>query len=391
MDEIKTLEIVYSCTTFTLNPSIKLLSFQFDEFSTVKDLKLFISKNYNIPYKTILLSNNKQDLVDDSSFLDKIFITRLSKIGNDSVKSLKVRVVPQVNLKEINLKFNFFPVHSNDEREENSFIMNYDLITNGSKLDNFKNYVIKFFESKLKELNYIFDENFIAEFYESPKKEVSIFDKNNDCIFEQFEKFDLNEKDYLKFYFLVRHSSIIFFRTKEDPIQNNFSTHTTNLNEDFSNLRISPLHGQNFLIILQSYNNSFKEIEVNSEMTVCDLKNIIESTLGIRKNYQELFYLVYKLTDENKKLKNYYMRPNGVLFLRGFFFPIVFTDFYEKSCTCILGINIAENVKCIKQEIIKKLNLQFNDFSLIFNGKELDDSRYLIDYNIQKMQTIYIK
>ena len=30
-------------------------------------------------------------------------------------------------------------------------------------------------------------------------------------------------------------------------------------------------------------------------------------------------------------------------------------------------------------------------YKLIFNGKELNDSNFLIDYNVQKMQVIYIK
>jgi hypothetical protein len=390
MNDIKTLEIIYSNTTNSLNLSKKLLSFQYDEITTVKDLKSFISNQYKINYKKIFFSNNRETLDDDSCLLDKIFITRLSKIGNDSIKSLKVRVVPQVNLNEIIIKFNFLPIHSINDSDENNFTIKYDLILNGSKIEDFKKNVIDYFSSKLKELNYFLDDNFGVEFFECPSSEVAIFTNNQEDLSEIF---DFMEKDYFTCYFLVRDSSMIFFLNKntDEQVQIDIKNKALNENKDFRSLRISPLQGQNFFIILQTYNNSFKELEVNSEMTLNELKNMIELILGIQKNYQELFYLVYKLTDENKKLKNYYIRPNGVLFLRGFFFPIVFTDFYEKSSSCMLGINIAENVKCIKQELVKKLNLQFTDFSLIFNGKELNDSRYLIDYNIQKMQTIYIK
>jgi hypothetical protein len=390
MNDIKTLEIIYSNTTNILNPIKKLLTFQYDEITTVKDLKSFISNQYKIPDKKIFFSNNRETLDDDSCFLDKIFITRLSKIGNDSIKSLKVRVVPQVNLNEIIIKLNFLPIHSIDDSDEDNFIIKYDLILNGSKFDDFKKNVIDYFSSKLKELHYFLDDNFGVEFYESPSSEVPIFTNSQEDLSEIF---DFLEKDNFTLYFLVRDSSMIFYLNKntEDQVHIDIKNKALNENKDFGSLRISPLQGQNFLIILQTYNNSFKELEVNSEMTLNELKNMIELILGIQKNYQELFYLVYKLTDEKKKLKNYYIRPNGVLFLRGFFFPIVFTDFYEKSSSCMLGINIAENVKCIKQELVKKLNLQFTDFSLIFNGKELNDSRYLIEYNIQKMQTIYIK
>jgi len=126
-------------------------------------------------------------------------------------------------------------------------------------------------------------------------------------------------------------------------------------------------------------------------MTVSELKDLIEHIIGIRKSYQELLYLVYKLNDDKKKLKDYYVRPQGLVFLRGFYFPLIFTDFYQKSVSNIIRINIAEQVSRLKEELIKKLNLNYSEFTLVTNGKEMDENRYLIDYNIQKMQTIYIK
>ena len=46
----------------------------------------------------------------------------------------------------------------------------------------------------------------------------------------------------------------------------------------------------------------------------------------------------------------------------------------------------------IKDEIIHRLNLEKDfKYQLIFNGKILEDENYLIDYNVQKMQTIYFK
>jgi hypothetical protein len=111
----------------------------------------------------------------------------------------------------------------------------------------------------------------------------------------------------------------------------------------------------------------------------------------IKKEYQELLYLVYKLNNDDKQLKDYYIRPKGIIFLRGFYFPIIFVDYYEKN-KYILSINIAEQIQYIKDEIINRLNLEKDiKYQLIFNGKILDDENYLIDYNIQKMQAIYFK
>ena len=147
-----------------------------------------------------------------------------------------------------------------------------------------------------------------------------------------------------------------------------------------------------FSVVVQTYNHVVKELEVFPEMTIGELKLLIEKNLMIKKEYQELLYLVYKLNNDDKQLKDYYIRPKGIVFLRGFYFPIMFVDYYEKKNKNILSINIAEQIQYIKDEIINRLSLEKDiKYQLIFNGKILDDEKYLIDYNIQKMQTIYFK
>ena len=149
---------------------------------------------------------------------------------------------------------------------------------------------------------------------------------------------------------------------------------------------------QKFNIIIQTYNHVIRELEVFPEMTIGQLKVLIEEKLMIKKEYQELLYLVYKLNNDEKQLKDYYIRPKGIIFLRGFYFPVIFVDFYEKKNKNILSINIAEQIQYIKDEIILRLNLEKDfKYQLIFNGKILEDENYLIDYNIQKMQAIYFK
>ena len=147
-----------------------------------------------------------------------------------------------------------------------------------------------------------------------------------------------------------------------------------------------------FSIVIQTYNHIVKELEVFPEMTIGELKLLIEKNFMVKKEYQELLYLVYKLNNDDKQLKDYYIRPKGIIFLRGFYFPIMFVDYYEKKNKNILSINIAEQIQYIKDEIINRLSLEKDiKYQLIFNGKILDDEKYLIDYNIQKMQTIYFK
>ena len=149
---------------------------------------------------------------------------------------------------------------------------------------------------------------------------------------------------------------------------------------------------QKFSIVIQTYNHVVKEIDVFPEMKIGELKSLIEEKFMVKKEYQELLYLVYKLNNDEKQLKDYYIRPKGIIFLRGFYFPVIFVDFYEKKNKNILSINIAEQIQYIKDEIILRLNLEKDfKYQLIFNGKILEDENYLIDYNIQKMQTIYFK
>ena len=149
---------------------------------------------------------------------------------------------------------------------------------------------------------------------------------------------------------------------------------------------------QKFSIVIQTYNHIVKEIEVFPEMNIGQLKSLIEEKFMVKKEYQELLYLVYKLNNDEKQLKDYYFRPKGIVFLRGFYFPIIFVDYYEKKNKNVLSINIAEQIQYIRDEIINRLNLEKDfKYQLIFNGKILEDENYLIDYNIQKMQTIYFK
>ena len=105
-----------------------------------------------------------------------------------------------------------------------------------------------------------------------------------------------------------------------------------------------------------------------------------------------MYELPYKLNDDTKMIKDFYIRPQGIIFLRGFYFPLIFVDFYEKNNKKVVSINIAEQIQYIKAEIITKFNFDSQmKYKLIFNGKELNDSNFLIDYNVQKMQVIYIK
>ena len=47
-----------------------------------------------------------------------------------------------------------------------------------------------------------------------------------------------------------------------------------------------------FSVVIQTYNHIVKELEVFPEMTICELKLLMEKNFMIKKEYQELLYLV---------------------------------------------------------------------------------------------------
>lgn len=230
----------------------------------------------------------------------------------------------------------------------------------------------------MNEINYNISK---CEFYTNNlEEEIPFFQKN------QFFASHFNNSP--NFYFILKDSQICFYNANNDNLEPQSEIKENNQCE----LRKNVQTGQKFKVVIQTYNHLIRELEVYPEMKIGELKDLIESYFLVRKEYQELLYLVYKLNDDTKMIKDFYIRPQGIIFLRGFYFPLIFVDFYEKNNKKVVSINIAEQIQYIKAEIITKFNFDSQmKYKLIFNGKELNDSSFLIDYNVQKMQVIYIK
>jgi hypothetical protein len=272
------------------------------------------------------------------------------------------------------------------ENEENAFDFNFDIID--TSIDDFQKQISAFFKQKMDEFNFNISK---FEFFNEDKP---FFDKN--------KTFHMHFKEKYKeprFYFLIRDCAI-HFNSKASIDEKMFNDEIDEKKEDIEEeekkelieLRKNVEAGKCFKIIIQTYNHLIKEVEVYPEMTIDTLKNIIEKEFMVSKEHQELLYLVYKLDDNNKQIKDYYIRPNGIIFLRGFYFPLVFVDYFDKKNKNIISINIAEQIKYIRKKIINLLNLEENyNYKLLLNGKTLDDNDYLINSNVQRMQMIYFK
>ena len=273
------------------------------------------------------------------------------------------------------------------ENESNFFEISLDI--NKTTVNDFKSKIFEFFKKLLKEeLNMHINS---CEFYKDNNSNL-FFNNNNQTLKTYFPNNDLT------FYFLIQEQKINFYKNKPN-LQLLFPELYEEINEEEDNnnnnnniieIRKNIPNGKTFKVIIQTYAHLIKEIQVYPEMTIGELKEEIERVFKVRKEYQELLYLVYRLNDDNKLVKDYYIRPNGIIFLRGFYFPLLFVDFYQRKNKNLIAVNIAEKVECVKNEILNKLNLQQN-FDLIFNGKVLNDDSYLIDYYVQKMQIIYFR
>jgi len=337
-----------------------LFTYQYTPTNTLKDLKKYISNKYFLDLNDIILLQNASQLNDETM--------KISSLLNKSKK---------IEMKNIISKFKFCQM----ENESNFFDLNVDIID--TTIDQFHVLVSTFFKQKMDEFNFNISK---FEFFDENKP---FFD--NKKIFHMHFKEKYKEP---KFYFLIKDCSMHFNSKnfiKEENEEINKNNEIIN-NEKEISLRKNVESGKTFKIIIQTYNHLIKEVEVYPEMTIDELKNLIEKNFMVSKEHQELLYIVYKLDEDEKMLKDYYIRPNGVVFLRGYYFPLVFVDYFNKKNKNVVSINIAEQIKYIRQKIISLLNLEENyNYKLMLNGKTLDDNDYLINSNVQRMQMIYFK
>ena len=350
-DDKNNINIIYSKKT--------LCSFPYKPESSIKDLKNLIHDKYYFNLEDIVFTQNDKLLNDDNA--------KLKSILNNS---------KNITLKNIISNFKFCQM----ENECNSFNFDFDIID--TSIEQFQNHISKFFKEKMDEFNFNISK---FEFFDEDKP---FFDPN--------KKFHMHFKDKYKepkFYFLVRDNAM-HFNCKSFYNENDYEDNNEGIKEQNEEieLRKNVEDGKYFKVIIQTYNHLIKDVEVYPEMTIGELKDIIEKKFMVSKEHQELLYLVYKLDDNNKLIKDYYIRPNGIIFLRGYYFPLVFVDYFNKKNKNVISINIAEQIKYIRKKIINLLNLEDDyNYKLLLNGKTLDDNDYLINSNVQRMQMIYFK
>jgi hypothetical protein len=324
-----------------------LCSFPYKPEQSIKEIKNLLHDKFFFNNDDIILSHNEQILNDDKN---------LKSVLNKS---------KNITMKNIISKFKFYQM----ENEDNFFDFNFDIID--TSIDEFQSQISKFFKQKMDEFNFNISK---FEFFD---KNLPFFDKKMSFHMHFKEKYKEP-----KFYFLIKDCALHFNYNPFDEIKSIKEEQNEDIkdNKEEIELRKNVEAGKCFKVIIQTYNHLIKELEVYPEMTIEGLKNLIEKNFMVSKEHQELLYLVYKLDDNTKQIKDYFIRPNGIIFLRGYYFPLVFVDYFDKKNKNVISINIAEQIKYIRRKIINLLNLEDNyNYQLLLNGKTLDYDDYLIN------------
>ena len=159
-------------------------------------------------------------------------------------------------------------------------------------------------------------------------------------------------------------------------------------NENFFNeLQIS-LKGNMKININNTEEKKIETIYISASSTFYDLFEILESKMGANN---------YSLLSFNNK---YYGRYNGDL-ISNHIYNNIYLEFVKKAPfhiyikdytgrTLIIFCEPTDIINTIKIKILNELKIPPEEYRLIFEGRQLEDNRIIMDYNIQRNEIIYL-
>ena len=126
-------------------------------------------------------------------------------------------------------------------------------------------------------------------------------------------------------------------------------------------------------------------LEISSSEYIYNVKKMVLKKEGLKQDKHYLFFDKMKLED-NKTLSEYNIQKGCMLELRQFM--MIYVKSIKGEIIMINDIQALDTVQNLKRKIKDKEDFNLDKYSLIFNGKQLNDYKTLAELGIQKESTL---